>query len=330
MSSKTTKVATPRFNQCVSEKLIPFKPIKLPQTQCPYHPLRANCRLIKPCDRYDREEDAGKHVTVLQAATGINYNLQPYYMCLLDDAELRGYSMNANEFFGHVQLNKLDNDEEFFGIDAAGEKNMGTIKMVIKSIMDSFATCENYYILMIDELQLDLLFSMFRSIILPQRMVSIHKNNFVTDDVYFKLFSVPVTDESDQSQQIYRTFLMYNTVLTMILKQPNPFNDARKNISVIFRSLGRCPNNKERVKCCDLAYGGNAPNHVMCPPREMVKRVFHYAKWSRTPNNYKRYYEKITNKIDDSRNDQSSLSKYALLTLDWYNFIEDFRTYFGV
>ncbi|ACI28823.1 VP1054 [Agrotis ipsilon multiple nucleopolyhedrovirus] len=335
MSSTTSLV---RSNQCVSEKLVPFKPLKLTSTQCPIHLSRANCRVIK---RYDPVTDTNfdNHLTVLNGVYQ-DFDRQPSYMCLVNsatDLETRGAYSNANEMVLYVQLHRLDDDEHFMGIDAAGERNMATIRTVLKTIMDAFAACENRFVLMIDELQVDVVYSIFRTIVLPQRMVAIYADESVpiVDDVY--LFSVPRTEAALQSQVIYRTFLMYNTVLTMLLKQPNPFNEHKKNISVIFRTLGKCPNNKERVKCCDLQYGANAPGHVMCPPREMVKKIFHYAKWARTPNNYRRYFELITTqpvpslRFDDTADSVASRNNNTLLIImDWYNFIDDFRTYFGI
>lgn len=334
MSSNTSLV---RLNRCVSEKLVPFRPIKLTNTQCPIHPYRANCRVIK---RYDPLTDTkfDNHLTVLNN-TFQNYNRQPFYMCLVDsatDLETRGAYNNANEMVLYVQLHRLDDDEHFMGIDAAGERNMATLRTVIKTIMDAFAACQDQYVLMIDDLQVDLVYSIFRTIILPQRMVTIYTEESapVVEDA--TVFSVPRTDAAFESQIIYRTFLLYNTVLSMLLKEPNPFNDHKKNISVIFRTLGRCPNNRDRVKCCDLRYGANAPGHIMCPPRDMIKKIFHYAKWARTPNNYKRYFELIVSKPVTARHygvdggGASFRNNTPLIVIDWYNFIEDFRAYFGI
>ncbi|AUV65379.1 VP1054 [Alphabaculovirus myunipunctae] len=334
MSSTTSLV---RLNQCVSEKLVPFKPIKLPSTQCPIHPLRANCRVTR---HYDDRLDASfdNHITVLNGIFQ-NYDRSPFYMCLVNerDAQARGAYANANEMFAYVHLQTVDDDEEFFGIDEAGERSVATVRNVIKTIMDAFAECTDRVVLMIDELQVDLLFSAYRCIVLPQRMVAIYTDASkpVNDDV--NIFSVPDTDDMQQCQIVYKTFLIYNTVLTMLLKQRNPFNDYKKNISVIFRTLGKCPANKDRIKCCDLQYGGNAPGHIMCAPREMVKKIFHYAKWARTPNNYRRYFELIVapqtagrNYRDNSGDIRHATNNTSLIVLDWYNFINDFRTYFGV
>ncbi|AFL64974.1 vp1054 [Mamestra brassicae multiple nucleopolyhedrovirus] len=325
-----------RLNRCVLEKLIPFKPIKLQGTQCRIHPLRANCKVIK---HYDETTDTtiDNHVTILDAIYQ-NYDRQPYYMCLVNsenDLEIRGVYVNANEMFAYVMLQELDDDEKFFGIDEAGEKNMSTIRTVIKTIIDAFQVCQDKFILMIDELQIDVIYSIFRCIVLPQRMYHLYNNENEPIKDGLRVFSVPFSDEAFQSQVIYRTFLIYNTVLTMLLQQSNPFNDNKKNISVIFRTLGKCPNNKERVKCCDLRYGGNAPGHVMCPPREMVKRIFHYAKWARNPTNYSRYFQLIvtppvTNRVYDANTPAAINSSNNLVVMDWYNFIDDFRTYFGI
>ncbi|AXU41701.1 VP1054 [Spodoptera eridania nucleopolyhedrovirus] len=337
MSSTTNLV---RLNRCASEKLTPFRPIKITNTQCPIHLYRANCKVIK---RYDAETDThfDNHLTVLNGLYQ-NYDRQPFYMSLVNpvnDLETRGAYNNANEMILYVQLRRLDDDEKFLSIDAAGERNVATIRNVIKTVMDAFAVCADRYILMVDELQVDLVYSIFRSVILPQRMLAIYTEESVpvNDDV--QIFSVPGTEAALESQLIYRTFIMYNTVLTMMLKQSNPFNDNGKNISVIFRTLGKCPNNKDRVKCCDLQYGANAPGHIMCPPREMIKKIFHYSKWARTPNNYRRYFELIVaqnvpNRRFDDDNDSNYRNDYrnnsSLIKMDWYNFIDDFRRYFGI
>ncbi|CDG73145.1 vp1054 capsid associated protein [Spodoptera exigua multiple nucleopolyhedrovirus] len=342
MSSTTNRLVV-RLNRCASEKLTPFRPIKVTSTQCPIHLFRANCKVIK---RYDAENDTNydNHLTILNGVYQ-NYNREPFYLALVNpanDLETRGVYTNANDMVLYVELHRLDDDERFFGIDAAGERNVATIRNVIKMIMDAFAVCADRYILMIDELQVDLVYSIFRSIILPQRMIAIYTDESVpiNDDV--QIFSVPRTEAAFESQLIYRTFLMYNTVLTMLLKQSNPFNENAKNISVILRTLGKCPNNKDRVKCCDLQYGANAPGHIMCPPREMIKKIFHYAKWSRTPNNYRRYFELIVaqsvpnrrfdENIDDDDDDNNNYrnNNTSLIKMDWYNFIDDFRRYFGI
>ncbi|ACF05331.1 VP1054 [Adoxophyes orana nucleopolyhedrovirus] len=327
-----------RYNQCALEKLVPFKPLKLPATQCPYHPQRANCRLVRQNNAIDNDSDAsaGHHVTILTGATSINYDNKPYYCSLLQEsAEQYGFNQNANLLYAYVNLNMLDEDEEFYGIDAAGEKSVGIIRMVLKHLIESFDQCKHLYILTIDEPCIDLMYSMFRAIILPQRVVCLYQEENVPLNYLFNVTNVPVSESALNSQLIYRSFLTYNTILTMILKQSNPFNDARKSISIILRNLGKCPANKSRIKCCDLAFGGNSPGHIMCPPREMVKRIFHYAKWSRTPNNYRRYYQLITQQLREIRSfNNAHIRKqnqsYDLLILDWHNFIEDFFGYFGV
>jgi hypothetical protein len=343
--------ATPttiKYNQCVSERLIPFKPLKLKAAQCQIHRSRANCLAMKPCLNDDNENYTScvSHVTVLENVY-LDNNLKPYYLCMIDDDDdddgddtNRKVFLNAAQMYAIVNLRSLDNNETFYAIDEGAERNMTTLKIAIKTIMDSFKVCQTVYILMADELFVDIVYSAFRAVLLPQRMIYIHQTDNVPLDTSagLRLFSVPTTPASIESQLIYRTFLMYNTILTMILKQKNPFN-VNKNISIIFRNLGKCPNNKDRLKCCDLDYGGNAPGHVMCPPKEMVKRIFHYAKWVKTPNNYKRYYELILAPAVKQRNFSylnnsaqllRSPADVSLFVLDWYNFIQDFRVYFGI
>jgi Baculovirus VP1054 protein len=339
-----------RFKQCVSEKLIPFKPIKRLRTQCCLHPLRANCRANKQIDGDDDsdEENIDNNVVISEDNTlyhetklnviYLNYKQKPYYKVLLrNDNNPRGYYNNAEELYAYVHLIPLDDDEVFYGIDESGERQMKIINNTIKTIFDAFENCKNYVILCADELIIDLVYSIFRSVILPQRMIAMHFSDNVPILKNFTLFSVPTTTNAIVSQQIYRTFLVYNTVMTMILKQRNPFNEPTKSISVIFRNLGKCPQNNRRVKCCDLKYGGNTPGHVMCAPREMLKRIFHYAKWVRAPNNYKRYYELITKPASVRRKIEINAESSArdnnhvnFAVMDWYNFMQDFRAYFGI
>ncbi|AUF81570.1 vp1054 [Malacosoma neustria nucleopolyhedrovirus] len=345
LSMAAATPTTIKYTQCVSEKLIPFKPLKLRAGQCQIHRSRANCLAMKPClDDTDNYTACVSHVTVLESVY-LDNDLKPYYLCMIDDDDDVGNSdsrkvfLNATQMYAVVNLRPLDENETFYAIDEGAERNMSTLKIAIKTIMDIFQTCQTLYILMADELVVDVVYSVFRTVVLPQRMIYIHQTDNVPLDTSagLKLFTVPTTPASVESQLIYRTFLMYNTILTMILKQKNPFN-ANKNISIIFRNLGKCPNNKDRLKCCDLDYGGNAPGHIMCPPREMVKRIFHYAKWVKTPNNYKRYYELILAPTVKQRNFSyvnsalllQSPADISLYVLDWYNFIQNFRDYFGI
>nr|UPO71105.1 vp1054 [Trichoplusia ni single nucleopolyhedrovirus] len=326
-----------RLNQCVSERLTPLKPIKIQSAQCPIHPLRANCRAIV---RYSdvTENKFINHITILESIYQ-NYDRRPYYKCLLDPAfeiDERGEYLNASELYAYVHLQPIDDEEVFYGIDEAGERSMATLKTTIKAIMDCFDVCRDKYILMVDELQIDVVYSIFRTVLLPQRMLFIYQTENAPTNNDVQIFSVPQTVESLDSHIIYKSFLLYNTILTMMLKQKNPFNNNKKNISVVFRNLGKCPNNKDRVKCCDLNYGGNPPGHVMCPPREMVRRIFHYSKWAKTPNNYRRYFELITTPPINRRMYEAdgrvnfNYSTGMLIILDWYNFIEEFRAYFGI
>lgn len=333
-----------RFRQCVSAKLIPFKPLKKTKTTCQFHPLRANCRTIKSVNETDDDSFANYfngnlyHETKLDVVY-LNYDREPYFMALVPNVDMavRGYYINANEIYAYLNVTPVD-DEHFFGIDETGERQMRVIMNVIKCIIDAFNHCNDRIVLFVDELQIDLVYSIFRTFVLPQRMIAIHFEDSVPLINNFKVVDVPSSADAIASQIIYRTFVIYNTVLTMILKQRNPFNDPSKNISVIFRNLGKCPQNKDRVKCCDLKYGGNAPGHVMCPPREMIKRIYHYSKWVRTPNNYRRYYELIVKPIEtqnklfvDERNDRGAQqNNLDFILMDWHNFVSDFKEYFGV
>ncbi|AKR17297.1 VP-1054 [Urbanus proteus nucleopolyhedrovirus] len=335
MSSKKRVVV---LNQCVSEKYQLLKPLILKlRNQCPIHLRRANCRAIRVRNPLTNL-DFYRHVTILEN-TFLDYNCRPYFMCLLDETDVsrRTLNVNGDKLYAAVDFERLDSDEIFYTIDEAGEKNLIIIRNVIITLFKCFKSLDTQFILMVDFLQIDLVYSMFRCIILPQKMLCINSNEtIVQNNDLFQVFSVPSTDEALISQQIYLTFLVYNTVLTMVLKQKNPFNSS-KMISVILRTLGKCPNNKDRIKCCDLQYGGTAPDHIFCAPREMVKKIFHYSKWARTPNNYRRYYTLITSvplrmrtKNYDVISNERTKAKQQLLIIDWHNFFEDFRAYFGI
>ncbi|QUJ09226.1 VP1054 protein [Gynaephora ruoergensis nucleopolyhedrovirus] len=365
------KINANRSKQCVSEKSTPYKPLKTwAKRTCLFHPSRVNCRAIKRRALragVGASEDSGVtvdeytyHETVMETVY-MNQFQQPYYYCLVNNAKkrnsdaqrdqdadyndrglfvtdaVRGFVTNADDLYAFVHLRRLDDEERFYGIDESGERQMRVLTNVLKYILDAFSNCNNHVLLCADELQIDLMYSVYRVIILPQRVITIPLDEEAPLVDEFNAFSVPNTENCVTSQNIYRTFLMYNTMLTIVLKQRNPFNDPSKSISIVLRTLGKCPANKDRIKCCDLNYGGNAPGHVMCAPREMIKRIFHYAKWARSPNNYKRYYELITKqssaetqKIIKSERNQNDARNVAFVVMDWYNFIFDFRVYFGV
>ncbi|QWO71577.1 VP1054 [Orgyia pseudotsugata single capsid nuclopolyhedrovirus] len=326
-----------KYKQCISEKIQPLRPIRPTKTSCPFHPLRANCRAVKRRNPDDNDGDYIYHETTL-SVVNLSYDASPHYQKLVNAADetRRGYYINAIEMYAYVHLAPLDDDEMFYGIDEAGERQLAVVTMVIKSIKAAFESDNQYVYLFAEGLQMDLVYSIFRAVVLPQRVVVLPFEDSAPVLENFNVMSVPVTKEAVDSQLIYRTFIIYNTVLSMILKQRNPFNEPLKSISLVLRTLGKCPNNKECVKCCDLRYGGNVPGHVMCAPRAALKRIFHYAKWARSPNNYKRYFELIVKPTATERqmarenapgvyyND----TNYVLL--NWWHFMENFYAYFGV
>ncbi|AKN81057.1 VP1054 [Lonomia obliqua multiple nucleopolyhedrovirus] len=356
-----------KLNLCASVKLVPYKPMRVPkQMQCWMHPRRANCKVMRLRNNYsdpDNENDM-LHLTVLNSIF-LDQNAIPYYRTLLrkstDQAESRKTIINADNIYECLLIRPI-RTERFKSIDEAGESNMAILKILIKTAMNYLGKlCTNEYILIVDRLCLDMVYSEFRAIILPQRAYvlqgedagdSSSSSNNVNrlDRIKFpwnqisSINLIASTDESRQSQYIYQTFLLYNTILTAILKQTNPFDVISENtsISIIIRNLGSCPNNKDRIKCCDLNYGGIPPGHVMCPPREITKRVFHYAKWARNPNNYKRYNEIIARQFNMSNrtpnnclrrnlaNDLNARDRSQLYLLDWQNFMGEFSSYFGL
>nr|WUR10801.1 VP1054 [Calliteara abietis nucleopolyhedrovirus] len=357
--------STIKWRQCLSDKTIPFKPLLKIKTACLFHPQRANCRAINNAhflntdcavdsddSNTDNDDDDDEfinlyHETVLSVVY-LDYNRRPYFYRMLNAAErrnksVRGYVLNASDVYAYVRIPLIDSDEQFFGIDENGERQLATLSVLIKTVLEAFEYSANRVLLFVDELYVDVLYSALRAIVLPQRVLAIPFADGAFALSNFKCVSVPATDEAKTCQKIYRTFVLYNTVLTVMLKQRNPFNEPHKNISIILRTLGKCPNNKERIKCCDLKYGGGPPAHFMCPPRNMIKRIFHYSKWARTPNNYKRYAELIVKPAaikrrytaaDPLQNAADAIRQSAddlnYLMLDWYNFIQDFRAYFHI
>nr|WRK23715.1 vp1054 [Bombyx mori nucleopolyhedrovirus] len=352
-----------KLDLCASVKLTPFKPMRPPKPmQCWIHPRRANCKVTRPRNNYsdpDNENDM-LHMTVLNSVF-LNEHAKLYYRHLLrnDQAEARKTILNADDVYECVLIKPI-RTEHFRSVDEAGEHNMSVLKIIIDTVIKYIGKlADDEYILIADRMYVDLIYSEFRVIILPQSAYIIKGDYAESDsesgqsvDVCNELkypwnlitanSFIVSTDESRQSQYIYRTFLLYNTVLTAILKQNNPFNVIAENtsISIIVRNLGSCPNNKNRVKCCDLNYGGVPPGHVMCPPREITKKVFHYAKWVRNPNKYKRYSELIarqseaggasTSLRENINNQLHARDTSQLHLLDWENFMGEFSSYFGL
>jgi hypothetical protein len=283
----------------------------------------------------------------------LNEHAKPYYRLLLtkstDQAEARKTILNADNIYEGVLIRPV-RTERFRSIEEAGEHNMSIIKIIIHTTKQYLSKLiSDEYFLIVDRLYLDLIYSEFRAIVLPQHAYVIkgicdetdsdNSESHVDERLRYPWNEITTTnfivstDVSRQSQYIYQTFLLYNTALTTVLKQRNPFDVITENtsISVIARNLGTCPNNKDRIKCCGLNYGCAPPGHIMCPPREITKRVFHYAKWGRNPNNYKRYTELLarapTSKAANSGdvNDRSQL-----FLLDWQDFMDEFISYFGL
>ncbi|AOT85555.1 vp1054 [Cyclophragma undans nucleopolyhedrovirus] len=349
-------------NLCVSAKSTPFRPMRAPkQMQCWIHPRRVNCKAVRLRSGDNADGDDLLHTTVL-CSYYLNERAKPYYRQLLrdstDQAHARKTILNAESMYECVFV-KLVHTEQFKGIEEAGESNMNVLKIIINSLIQYLSKLGgDEYFLVVDKMYVDLVYSEFRTIIMPQSAYIIKGSsredaNGSDSDENSECDKTPQpwsvittnnylasTDESRQSQYIYRTFLLYNTILTAVLKQSNPF-DANATISIICRNLGRCPNNKERIKCCDLNYGGTPPGHVMCPPREITKKVFHYAKWSRNPNKYRRYSELIVRHSEatggrsgDLReniaNELHARDRAQLQLLDWQNFMGEFSSYFGL
>jgi Baculovirus VP1054 protein len=355
MSSKKKPLI---LDLCASVKLTPYKPMRVPtRMQCWMHPRRVNCKVQHL--RYGLSTDAEGQNDIVHLTVSnnifLNERAKPYYRYMLrkmtDQAESRKTILNAENMYECVLIRPI-RTETFRSIDEAGEHNMSCLKIIIDTVKQYLNKLTNdEYFLIVDKMYLDLIYSEFRAIVLPQHA-------YVIKGIYDDMNSdttveegeedaestlrypwneittinyISSTEQSRQSQYIYQTFLLYNTVLTSILKQSNPFDvvSDSTSISVIARNLGVCPQNKDRIKCCDLNYGCSPPGHIMCPPREIVKRVFHYAKWGRNPNNYRRYSELIV-RSSTEHTDLHVRDRIHLLLLDWQNFMDEFSSYFGL
>lgn len=338
--------------QCVSVKSSVYKPILLPKTQCPIHRSRVNCRVISTYEHKLTEQRTKiyLHATELENCY-LNYRYQPYFFELLDESDIN-YSASYNNCDRSICVVLLPNEASkpiYFGLDKSGEKDLRVIEMVTYHIMMYMRNTTNI-LLMADDQYIDLVYNNTSVVLLPQAMTIIYVNDVPETDTEemheYKLGTSPNThvfnfnhimysEDAMTCQKIYRSFLVYNTIMSMLLKQHNPFISTSKTISQIIRTLGVCPANKNMIKCCDLDYGGAAPGHVMCAPKKMIIRLFKYAKWGKNPINYKRYYELLTKSenrkqmrlADDTRRQVTSNHPLNVI-LEWHNFIMSFYRFF--
>jgi hypothetical protein len=373
MCSTKTPIA---LNPCASVKLVPYKPIRSTKMQCWMHPRRATCRARRLRNAYhdERNESGILHMTVYSDIF-LDERGKPYYRRMLrkrsDAAAARHVFVSAGQVHD-CMLIEPTHSERFKSIEEAGETNMTTLKIIINTLIDALGrVAPDEYLLVADRLFIDLIYSEFRAVVLPQHAYILKQacaaqtDSEGSDDdderctsgveppwnQIVELTRVTSADRTGdprynnwqrQSQYIYRSFLVYVTMLTVILKQSNPFIiSENSSMSMILRSLGKCPENPERVKCCKLTFGGAPPGHVMCPPRAILKKIYSYANWVLNPHKDRRYSSLIARPPESTtgggsedlqENINSDLHAddiTPLNLLDWDNFVGGYMDYFG-
>ncbi|AQQ80413.1 VP1054 [Betabaculovirus altermyunipunctae] len=313
-------LTTNKYAPLASDRSTPFVPLTVARTRCRFHPARANCRVTKLSVGGDAVYE---HFTFV----GVQYvdtNATPYYELLLSARSdgVRKNLFDTTAVICGVHFRGV-RGETFYSINEAGERDAELIRMVCRQAYHFLSNHHEKFVVLLKDLYVDCIYSQRQCIILPQEMYCIYK-----DDAEPRLNSVfehqtlPDSEEANASQNVYKTFVVYNTVLTMMLREDNPFNDKRV-ISKIIESVGTCNggngDKRSYIKICELNFGGDTPpNHVMCPPKEMVKRIFHYAKWVESPNNWRRYNELL---VRERKNNEITLR-------EWHAFVTNFKLYF--
>lgn len=361
------------LNPCASVKLVPYRPIRTTKMQCWMHPRRATCRVQQLRNAYhdERNESGLLHMTVYSDIF-LDERAKPYYRRMLrkrsDAAAARCAFLNAGQVHDCLLIEPAPS-ERFKSIEEAGETNMSTLKTILNTVLNYLARmATDEYLLVVDRLYIDLIYSEFRAVVLPQHAYVLRQAcepadsegseddercerrieapwNQIVDMTYVAAANrnrdAQYNEWQRQSQYIYQTFLVYVTLLTTILKQSNPFiiSDS-SSVSVILRNLGKCPNNPERVKCCKLSYGGASPGHIMCPPRAIVKKIYSYVHWALNPHKDQRYSALIAQPSDapagsgdlreNINNDLYTDDITPLILLDWDNFVSEYMNFFGV
>lgn len=297
-----------------------------------------------------------KHYTPLHL-TYCSVTTMPYFEWLLVDRletdVQRSRILNNSTMICGVKFYQ-EPGETLTSVFLGKQQNINLIKMVFRvadaylhndkrgsngntRIDDNNTTDSKVYILM-HNLFVDCIYSARQCIVVPQPMYCLYKDGEepMLDEI-FTYSTFPESEDASVCQDIYKSFIVYNTVLTMMLAIPNPFNDKNKVISKIIESVGVCdggiPNGpKNRLKVCELPFAvdtreyvvqseGQAKSlgHVMCPPREMVTSIYRYAKWELNPKNYHRYVSMIVGN-NEAKSRQS--------IREWHYFIMNFKTFF--
>lgn len=293
-----------------------------------------------------------QHYTILDSKY-CSTNGDPYYEWLLDSDVYTSRKQlrfnNAYKTVCGVEYLCNDGDECVRDIESGGETNVHLVSSVIRYVYNYLendrggssslnghtktyiggggGNDESKVYVLFNEMYIQCLYSHRQCIILPQEMYCLYKEGDEPIlNSFFLYNTVPETDYSIVSQNIYKSFLVYNTSLTLMLQEANPFNDTTKAISKIIESVGTCNRGEEGVvkkryiQVCKLKFGGGdvATSHVMCPPKEMVKMIYRYAKWRLNPKNYARYFELLVN----------DKPKQEEVLREWDVFLKNFKSYF--
>nr|AGS18870.1 VP1054 [Pieris rapae granulovirus] len=313
-----------------------YQPVRTTKRQCRFHPHRANCNLIQT---KGLTKTFYHHYTTIDMRY-CSVNGDPYYEWLLSDNKERRAQRFQNAYKSVCGvIVESEQGEIVRNLDEAGEIDTELIRMVMRYVYeylendkcglnghaknDTVHDEAKVYVLF-NEMYVQCLYSFRQCIVLPQEMYCLYKDGeepIINEQFFFT--TVPEYEDTIASQHIYKGFLVYNTVLTMMLKEKNPFNDNTKVISKVIESVGTCNGGvenekKTRIKICGLKFGGETPGHLMCPPKEIVKLVYKYAKWRLNPKNYARYYGLL---VDDRPKHQEYLR-------EWSIFLNNFKTYF--
>ncbi|AKN80764.1 VP1054 [Diatraea saccharalis granulovirus] len=311
-----------------------YQPIRINKKRCRLHPNRENCTLIQT---KGQTKIINEHYTLIDSRY-CSTNGDPYYEWLLfDQTTKRDRLYLIGKTVCGVKF-ETSHDEQMRYVLEAGERDPELIRTVMRYVhkylnndtgnlnghADEKKTNDSKIYVLFEEMYISCLYSCRRCVVLPQEMYCLYKDGYEPHiNSCFSFNTIPEYEESNASQDIYKSFLVYNTVLTMMLRQKNPFNDKTKVISKVIESIGTCNGGevggkKTRIKVCELDFGGETPGHVLCPPKEIVRRVYRYSKWRLNPKNYTRYYTLLM------RDDEKS-KEYLR---EWSIFLTDFKTYF--
>nr|ANY57634.1 PlxyGVORF115 protein [Plutella xylostella granulovirus] len=307
-------------NQRVLARSTAFQPLKTTKIQCPYH-RAARCYLLKMVNNEGR---LFTHYNRIESRF-VSITGKPYFEMLTTSSNNLVDQVNSalgytTEYICGIQYLEHRYDK-YYCVCNGGSREYAQIKLVFKAVYNFLYKNDSSLYILLNTMFVDCLYSDLDCIILPLEMVCIYKEGTAPPiNRLLSHFTVPECDESVVSQQIYKNFIVYNTVLTMMLNGPNPFNDRKKPISKIIECLGKCDggtgdNKKNRIKMCELNLNCE---HVMCPPVEMVKIIYHYAKWVQGPNKYAKYYKLM---VKNTKKNEDALR-------EWYAFQTNFVNYF--